>query len=79
MREKASPIILLALFFTCIDYPFALCVNFNTWEGIRTMRENEGFEQCSCPRVNQVHRGMAFSGGSNFFKNCNIPTTEHLF
>lgn len=30
-------------------------------------------------RVNQAHAGMAFSQGSNFFKNDNIPTTEYLF
>lgn len=45
MHRKASAIILLALFFfTFIDCPFALCVNFNSCEGISMMRENKIFE-----------------------------------
>lgn len=34
----------IIFFFNFIDYPFALCVNFNSWEGISMMRENKIFE-----------------------------------
>lgn len=63
-----SPVVLvmkkhLLLFFTFIDYPFALCVNCNTWEGISMMRENQIFEQCSCQtKSQQAHRAQLFQG-----------------
>lgn len=55
---------LLALFFTLIGYPFALCVNFNGWEGMSVAEMMTFWNQGAAKtRVNQAHRSPASSGG----------------